>query len=378
MKDSRFYELLSRKLAAEATIQELEELSDCMENRPDLKLFHDSMMARDKEEADEILSNPELGGLFAAHSVQMRLTGRFSDEKPGQSTNNELSAQRDNSVSAVASQPSNFAVIRYARRLMAVAASFLLLVFLGMWFSKNDKKDERITGSKTVNEVVTKRGNKSKVTLPDGTLVFLNADSKLTYKNFDGNNREVSLIGEAFFDVVKDSIHPFIIHADRMNIKVLGTAFNVKSYDGDDLIETALIHGKIEVTFSDRPSEKIILKPNEKLVIRKEPTASSKISAAGTIIPRVRVDTIIPQDSIYNETAWINNQLAFRNETLENIAREIERRFDIEIEFRDKELKEYRYTAPLQDEDVETILKFLSTSRKFNVQKDGKKYFLSR
>src|SRR5205085_10891901 len=81
------------------------------------------------------------------------------------------------------------------------------------------------------NTVMTKPGSKSKLQLPDGTQVWLNSDSKITYgESFMGATREVQLSGEAYFDVVKDKEHPFIIHTQSIDLKVLGTAFNVRSY----------------------------------------------------------------------------------------------------------------------------------------------------
>ena len=118
------------------------------------------------------------------------------------------------------------------------------------------------------NEIATLPGTHSKTILPDGSTVWLNAGSKLTYnKNFNTATREVELSGEAYFDVKKDEHHPFIIHTSAMHIKVLGTAFNVKSYPGDKSSETSLIRGSIEVTMNNRPQEKIILHPSEKLVV---------------------------------------------------------------------------------------------------------------
>src|SRR4029078_631833 len=99
------------------------------------------------------------------------------------------------------------------------------------------------------NTVSTKRGSKSKVQLPDGTQVWLNADSRIAYnEKFQGNLREVTLEGEAYFDVVRDEKRPFVIHTAAIDIKVLGTAFNVRSYANEKNTETSLIRGSIEVT----------------------------------------------------------------------------------------------------------------------------------
>jgi ferric-dicitrate binding protein FerR (iron transport regulator) len=93
----------------------------------------------------------------------------------------------------------------------------------------------------------------------------VNSGSKLTYEgNFKGNLREVRLDGEAYFDVVKDALHPFIVHTSGIDIKVLGTAFNVKAYKVDRTIEATLIHGSIEVINQNQPgAPKIMLKPHK-------------------------------------------------------------------------------------------------------------------
>src|SRR5439155_8152 len=108
--------------------------------------------------------------------------------------------------------------------------------------------------------------------LPDGTQVWLNAESRITYSNtFNKSLREVNLEGEAYFDVTHDAAHPFIVHTSSIAIKVLGTAFTVKSYASDKTIEATLLRGSIEVVKNNDPSApKVILRPHEKLVFNKE------------------------------------------------------------------------------------------------------------
>ena len=110
------------------------------------------------------------------------------------------------------------------------------MVIAGVWIFKNSggQAGEKELVAKHSNEVSTQPGSKSKIQLPDGSTVWLNAGSKLTYtKDFGKEIREVTLIGEAFFDVTKMKEKPFIIHTSSINIKVLGTAFNVKAYPED-------------------------------------------------------------------------------------------------------------------------------------------------
>ena len=162
------------------------------------------------------------------------------------------------------------------------------------------------------NTVSTNLGSKSKIQLPDGSLVWLNADSRIIYKeNFQGPFREVQLTGEAFFEVVKDKEHPFIIHTQSIDLKVLGTAFNVRSYTNEKKTETSLIRGSIEVTLHDNPDKKIVLKPNEKLIVqnnrftmvRDKPDAeTSEEDEPMMILSKVHFQR---KDSSATETLWV-------------------------------------------------------------------------
>ena len=130
---------------------------------------------------------------------------------------------------------------------------------------------------------------------------------------------ELTLTGEAYFDVAHDEKKPFILHTRKMDVKVLGTVFNVKAYPGDDLTEAALIRGSIEVTFPGRPQEKLILKPNDKISIVSKETNKKVDTARRTQDgnkerPAIMVSSIQyePADSAVIETAWVNNKLIFR------------------------------------------------------------------
>lgn len=119
------------------------------------------------------------------------------------------------------------------------------------------------------NSISTKCGSKSKIQLPDGSQVWLNSDSRLIYsESFTGDSREVQLSGEAYFDVAKDPRHPFVIHTSTIDVRVLGTTLNVRSYSNEKTTEAVLIHGSVEVTLHSDPAKKIILKPNDKLVVQ--------------------------------------------------------------------------------------------------------------
>jgi transmembrane sensor len=233
---------------------------------------------------------------------------------------------------------------------------------------------------------------KQRLVLSDGTIVTLNSGTSFKYPlTFGGKNREVYLNGEAFFEVHKDRAHPFIIHTNKMNVRVLGTAFNIKSYDNESRSETSLIHGSIEVTLNDRLSDRITLKPHDKLIVenniltQKEnniPTSngSDKLNAPIkhtqysvtniTYNPRI--------DSAAIETLWLKNKLVFNNEDFETIAAEMERWYGIQIVFKHEELKKLRFTAPFERETPTEALESLRFTEDFHFKKKGSIFYISK
>ena len=173
--------------------------------------------------------------------------------------------------SAVPSSRARILRLNQSRRLLIVFGSVAVIIFLstGLYLFKN--KSSAIQTSQ-LNHVIAQNGSRNQTVLPDGSVVWLNGGSTLSYNtNFLGKTREVYLKGEAFFDVVKKPNEPFIVHANTVDIKVLGTAFNVKSYIEDDKVEATLIRGVIQVTRqNDKNQKPVFLHPNEKLVINLE------------------------------------------------------------------------------------------------------------
>jgi ferric-dicitrate binding protein FerR (iron transport regulator) len=212
--------------------------------------------------------------------------------------------------------------------------------------------------------------------LPDGSQVWLNAGSNLDYNNSTFNNelREVSLNGEAYFDVAKNPDKPFIIHTNKMDIKVLGTVFNVRSYSNEKIAEASLIKGSIEVTLKDRKDQKIVLKPNEKISVANE---VSKIEPKQKFIPTKTNTSPIPQIVIkelkpnptYNiigEIAWTQNKLYFEDESFEDIGLRMERWFGKKVTIANESLKNVHYTGNFENETLEEVLLYLKLSRTFN------------
>jgi len=215
-----------------------------------------------------------------------------------------------------------------------------------------------------LNEIVAKPGTKSKLILPDGSQVWLNSESKLTYgSSFNDSIREVTLEGEAYFDVVKDKKHPFIVKTSAISIRVLGTAFNVKSYHQDPTIETTLVRGMIEVQKNNEPSaSKIILRPNEKLIYNKTEIniASHPISSA--FPPQIiSISTLNKNiaDSLRKETAWVYGRLVFEGDSFTSLAEKMERWYNVKINIKNKTIANYRFGGVFENENIEEALKAL-------------------
>ena len=225
------------------------------------------------------------------------------------------------------------------------------------------------------NEITTRHGSKTKLLLPDSTQVWLNSGSKLVYKNnFGKTSREVELSGEAYFDVTHNAEKPFIIHTAKLDIKVLGTAFNVKCYPDDAKMETSLIRGSIEVTLKSSQSGKIILKPNEKLILnnieKNNPLVTTQPAQvkqyAETLVAIEHINVIEETTHEIAETEWVQNKLVFNREKFGDLARQIERWYDVKIHFADAQLIENELTGTFENESVDEALKFLQLTTRFH------------
>ena len=219
--------------------------------------------------------------------------------------------------------------------------------------------------------------------MPDGTLVILNADSKLTYPdNFLGNTREVTLEGEAYFDVTHNKQKPFIIHSKSMDIKVLGTVFNVKAYPLENTSEATLIKGSIEVTLTGHANEKIMLKPSEKITVAnftqptntdtKSPVKNTVVKPAESL-PLMAIDelTVDKNEKIFKEVGWTENKLMFKNESLQSIVNTLQRWYGQHIEIRSDKLQGQKFTGNFTEESCLQVLQALQLSYNFTFKKEN-------
>ena len=211
-----------------------------------------------------------------------------------------------------------------------------------------------------ITEVIASRGERSKVILPDGSTVMLNCGSSLKFPNFfKANKREVVLEGEAFFEVVKSKSIPFIVAASDVNVQVLGTRFNVKCYPEDKSIETFLESGSVEVS-SDESNNSVVLKPLEAVLYSKTTKLFSEIEIQNGA-----------------KSDWTRGILTFNNETIEELANKLERRYDIDIVFGSEGVKDRIYTGSISDDNLFTVLEAIKFASSINYHVKGKTVTLS-
>ncbi|OYX85802.1 MAG: hypothetical protein B7Y83_03555 [Flavobacteriales bacterium 32-34-25] len=210
------------------------------------------------------------------------------------------------------------------------------------------------------NEIKIPYGKTFVVTLSDGTVVNMNAGSSLKYpvQFIKGHNREVVLEGEAFFDVTKDKKHPFIVKTRGMDVKVLGTKFNVSSYKEEADINTVLVEGSVSLSSGAKPNEKTMLVPGEKGTWNNQKTA----------IAVEKVDT-----RIYTE--WMTGELVFRKAAFKDIIIKLERSYNVTIENNKKELWDKKFNASFNKniENIDEVLTAMGKIQSFSFKKEGKR-----
>lgn len=265
----------------------------------------------------------------------------------------------------------------FLRELIKVAAIFIFALFTGalgyhFWIA-----DKQVSG-KTSKPVTVEscRGAMSVVVLPDGTKVWLNAGSKITYdKNYNIGQRDINLAGEAYFDVITNPSKPFVVRAGKLAIKALGTSFNVKAYPEDHSIITTLVKGKIVIEGKDnhnkdftvdlKPKQTITYFADQKEFIAKQ-TDGAKTNEVATDVHKPSqvamedlsmIKLVEVKTELY--TSWRGENWVIEKQNLGNLARQLERRYNVTIEFASESIKKYRFSGTIQNETIEQIMEIM-------------------
>jgi ferric-dicitrate binding protein FerR (iron transport regulator) len=366
MTADRFWELLSKKISAEASEDELIEFEKLVSHQPDWKNATEILALLWQQPAPA--ESSDTAEAFDLHVEKMKQLGIEFNQHDSKSSEIEVTKER--------STPSK-------TKKWLLSATVLMIIVAGFFIFKSaDVPQNRdLVNAAPISQVITESGSRTHIQLPDGSSVWLNASSDLTYdKEFGKNLREVNLIGEAFFDVVKDPAHPFIIHTKVIDVKVLGTQFNVKAYPNDAYTETSLIRGNVEVTVKNRPNEKHYLKPNEKVSVANNIDEKlEKIKKAKPLILTESL-TYYRVDSTIIETSWVDNKLVFQeNETFRDVALKMERWFGgITISFADDEVANYRIYGSFTNETITQALDALREAFNFKYKSTGTNIIISK
>ena len=351
MEPSLFYELLAKKLSGEANSDELEALEGHLKADPEARERADAF-------ARLYLQQPSIG-----HQDMPALDAAWSRHQ-----------QRLKTAEGDISEPRQIRnhgnrIRRSLRSPLLVAASVVVLLLTGLaTFLLLRPADQ----DRQPNDWLSfEAGNRRiRLTLKDGTSVWLNKHSRIVYnRNFGKTKRDLTLTGEAFFDVTHNPGVPMIVHARTIDITVKGTAFNVMAYPNERTVETSLIRGSVQLSTQTERQMTILLKPNEKISIpvsedQATDQPATKSAKPGTIDNKEILYSINhlheeQQTKLIPEIAWIEDKLVFQRETFEEVALKLERFYGLPVEITDQTLAGKRFTGSFHRESLEEALKAL-------------------
>lgn len=364
MEQDRTYLLLAKYIAGEATDEEREELEWIFLAHPELR------------ELAELLPGVQRGasqGVSSGEEEEMMQRGLDRIMKPQE----PVLPVRSLPVVRRLNEP--LPPVPRRRLFPWWAAASVLVLVVGLGLMLRGRKSGLTDKAAPVAILSAGRGARKVARLPDGTQLWLNAGSRIVLaQNFSHDQRELTLEGEAYFDVTHDEQHPFIIHTGAVDVRVLGTTLNVRAYPGEASMEATLIDGKAEIGLAGNPQSTILLHPNEKVVIPNEAAAShpvlmDSVRDAGIPLNYVR-RPIVPDrtDGTIAETSWTKNKLVFRNETLSSMSTQLERWYNVTIIFDDKRYQQDTISGTFPDMPIDDVMHALhiTSGFQYKIEKD--------
>ena len=341
MKKEEFLILATKYLSREASVDEIEHLNSLVKQKKYSTLFNAITEKWEKAGHGEPSSEYNL-----ERGIKV-LTAKIRSHNPSFQWEKEVKQNK---------------VFLYRPMYLRVAASFAVLIILvtGALFVVNVLKQRSV--SRTWNEKKTVMGEKSIVTLLDGTKITLNADSKLKYPvRFGEVTREVSLEGEAYFEVTHDANKPFVVYTGGVSTTDLGTKFNVYAFPNEENIIVSLEEGKVEVSTnkSSAKKEDVVLSPKQQLVYNKENETNT-----------------IEEFDLQKVIGWKDNILVFDNEPLSKVFVPLERYFGVKFEIADQSLANRTIKANFKNESFWTVVNVLekATGLTYKTSKENNEF----
>lgn len=253
-------------------------------------------------------------------------------------------------------------------KFLRLAASWIIFLALGslltLWYT-NKNRTISIAGSLRKVEVHSPLGSRSRITMPDSTLIWLNAGTTISYDNDYGTDeRAVDLDGEAYFEVRSDSRHPFIVHTSEIDVRALGTRFNVKAYPEEQNITATLEEGKIDIKIpgTGEKSENILLKPNENFIYHKKSTGkeekSKVIPGDESPLKDLQPVNIGVISNVKTElyTSWKEQRWIIEREPFTTLVPMLERRYNMKIIFESGGVGDFKFTGTVENESIDQLL----------------------
>lgn len=315
-----------------------------MENKNYIVLFEKYLRNEASDEETQLL----LSMLRRDNDLDQFL-GRMLDQSHpelDEKTEQRMHAQIRSTISQGRKRSVRTASLRRAMQWAAIIVLPLLSALLVYLITS-----DQLPGNNRVT-ITAPNGEKAIVTLADGSRVWINSGSSLTYGNdFNRHERKVSLDGEAYFEVAKDAQRPFIVHTREMNIQALGTVFNVSAYSDENYSSTVLVEGKIKVNAGGQVE---ILTENERAIVDK---ANHSLST----------DRVYASDF----TQWKDGNLYFENSSFDEIANTLSRVFNVEIRFASEKLRSIRFTGTLGNSSIRNALDILSLTSSMHYEMNG-------
>lgn len=297
MENQEFQNIISRYFRGQLTDSEYELLTDFIQDQTNREYF--------EKAKNEWESNPEMDELGQKNLTHLRYKiSQKEIEKPKMQLTRQLWVR----VASVA------AILVFGL-LTGSAITYLV--------SQNKEKSEQLVFE-------TPRGEKSMVKLPDGSEVWLNANSRLVYNSFSSSHRQVELTGEAFFKVTHNEHAPFVVRTNECDVEVLGTTFNVMAYDEFGRKEITLLEGKVNIEMDGTEQ---VLKPGQALVLKNHHTQILEVNAS-------------------QSSAWVDNKFNFQDIPLSELMKRLENWYDVDITLENSSGREVNFTGTFKNEET--------------------------
>ena len=290
----------------------------------------------------------------------------FDADGDWQQLKDELRLDKTQGTSTSSSSSIDYDVSRnrFWPSVFRAAAVVLIAALIGIVAYQNWTLFDEEPVEPALREISTALAQRVNLTLSDGTRVLLNAGSTLRLpETFEANKREVYLQGQAFFNVEKNPDRPFIIHSGDVETRVLGTSFSLRAYPGEQEITVAVKEGRVSFKAADTTTgQQVILSPDE---LGRFDLSASRIESQ-------------PVDDMALYLGWVDGYLKFKETPLEDVAVELERRYGVQIRFKDEGLKSLSLTALLKSRSIKNVLDVISTSLNIRYQLHENEVVLSK